>query len=269
MAGGRVKVASMALLAAVVAPAAWGQGVQVAMVPATQTVAPNADFELSIEVPQAGSAFNAFDLYVGFNPAAVTPLPTSPTSMQEGTYFKAACPNRFHLFKPGADRDTITDVLLCSGTSVTGPGQIYRLRFRAASTSQVTTVRFLPGIRFYDAGVYVNPIATSDATIQIATSTAVLADMPVGLQLSAAPNPSRGSTVLTVTTPRAASQQLCVYDVCGRLVRHLQGGAFPAGTRLVSWDGRTDAGTAVRAGLYLAALHGLEANVETRIMVLQ
>src|SRR5437879_4467303 len=99
-----------ALLAA--APAAVAApGVKVALLPAAQTVAPGAEFDLSLEVTRAGSSFNAFDAIVGYDPAALTLVPLTPLSNQEGSYFVAACSNRFHRFRPGADRDTITDVL--------------------------------------------------------------------------------------------------------------------------------------------------------------
>ena len=111
--------------------------------------------DLTIVVTQSGSAFNAFDAIVGYDPAALTLVPLSPLSLQQGSLMTGACSNTFHQFEQGADRDTITDALLCNATSVTGPGQIYRLHFRASATPQVTTVRFLPGLQFYNAGLYV------------------------------------------------------------------------------------------------------------------
>jgi hypothetical protein len=147
--------------------AAIGAGVRVAMLPAAQTVAPGSEFVLSLEVTRAGAAFNAFDCVVGYDPAALTLVPQTPIAQQEGAYFAAACGTHFHRFQPGADRDTITDVLLCAGASVSGPGEIYRLRFRASSTAQLTTVRFLPGLQFYNAGLFVNPDSSSDAVVGI------------------------------------------------------------------------------------------------------
>src|SRR5438445_13890395 len=74
------------LLAAVLAGGpvtAVAQGVKVALLPATQTVAPGAEFDLSMEVTVAGSAFNGFDAYIGYDPAALTLIPLSPISLQE------------------------------------------------------------------------------------------------------------------------------------------------------------------------------------------
>ena len=166
------------------APGANGApGVKVALLPAAQTVAPGAEFVLSLQVTRAGAPFNAFDAIVGYDPAALTLVPQTPIALQEGAYFGAACGTHFHRFQPGADRDTITDVLLCAATSVTGPGEIYRLRFRASNTAQLTTVRCLPGLQFYNAGLFANPDSSSDAIVGIgvpatAESTVVKAPAP-------------------------------------------------------------------------------------------
>src|SRR5262245_3824227 len=90
-------------LAAMPGAAHAAAGVKVALLPATLSVAPGAEFDLSMEVTRSGSNFNGFDAYVGWDPAALTFVPLSPISQQEGTYFSSACSNRFHLFHAGAD----------------------------------------------------------------------------------------------------------------------------------------------------------------------
>ena len=243
-------VSAAAVLAA--SPAIGAQGVSVALLPAASTVSPGATFELSIEVTRAGSSFNAFDMYVGYDPAALTLLPTSPISLQEGSYFTGACSNRYHRFQAGTDRDTITDVLLCAGVSLAGPGQIYKLRFRAANLAQVTTVRFLPGLQFYNSGLYVNPDSSTDATIGIGVSLAVPgAAFDAVPTLAAWPNPARGRVALRIASPMGGEQSLWVADLQGRRVRDLEVGQFVAGTRMVAWDGRDDSGRAVAPGVYV------------------
>ena len=244
-------------------------GVHVALLPATQTVAPGAEFDLSMEVTVSGAAFNAFDAYIGYDPAALTLIPLSPISLQEGSYFAAACPNRFHRFRQGTDRDTITDVLLCQGVSLTGPGQIYKLHFRASSTPQVTAVRFLPGLQFYNAGLFVNPDSSKDAYIGIG--------MQVGVpetgrrfesSLRATPNPSRGGVALSMDVSHGGSQRLMILDLQGRVVRHLQSGRFEAGSRRAFWDCRNDSGATLPAGVYMAALETAGKTIVTRFVVL-
>jgi len=247
-------------------------GIKVALLPAQQTVAPGDTFDLSIEVTEAGTAFNGFDLSIGFDPTALTFIQRSPVSQQEGAYFVAACPSqRFHQFQAAADSLAITDVLLCANTSVTGPGQIYRLRFKASLVPQVTTVRFLSRLAFYNAGVKVGPVTTTNATVGIGVSLAAPEtprDVP-GLRLAAAPNPARGHVVLRIEADHAGLQRLVVTDVAGRVVRRFGEAEFPAGRRAVTWDGRNDSGQVVPPGRYTATLKTLNRSIQTPLTIIR
>ena len=244
-------------------------GVTVALQPAVQNVSPGAEFDLFVAVTQGGSEFNAFDAIVGFNPAALTLVQLSPLSLQEQALMKDACANTFHRFREGADRDSITDVLLCSGVSVTGPGQIYRLRYRASTTPQTTTVQFLPGLKFYNAGLNVTPVTSSNATIVIGSSVGVVPVGPAaGLRVSVRPNPARGSATLRIETDRPGIQRVLILDSLGRVVRHLQAGFFESAVRTVSWDGRTDSGRWLPPGIYTVQLRTSDRTVGTRLTLL-
>ena len=244
-----------------------GAGVTIALTPAGQQVAPGAQFDLSIDVTQAGDSFNGFDLMVGYDPAALTLVPMNPIDLQQGSYMTNACGNTFHVFKAHAGVDTITDVLLCSGVSLPGPGQIYQLRFQASDTPQLTQVRFLPGGQFYDAGLYVSPLSSSDATITIGSPVGVGMPGAAGLSLSAAPNPASGHLTFTIESA-GGPQSLTVFDLQGRVVRRLENGAGRPGIRLVSWDGRTDAGLLAAPGIYLARLQAQERAVWVRVTLI-
>src|SRR6266436_4198597 len=98
------------------------QGVSVSFSPATLEVAPGDEFDLDLVVTDPGSPFNGFDAVVGYDPDGLTFIPLSPTSLQEGAYMTGACGSTFHRFHAGSQTDTITDVLLCDGVSLTGPG---------------------------------------------------------------------------------------------------------------------------------------------------
>jgi len=235
-------------------PALRADGVTVALYPTAQTVTPGAEFDLYVQCTVAGAPFNAFDTIVGWNPAALTNIPLSPVSQQVGSYMTGACGTTFHIFLRGASSDTITDVLLCDGVSLTGPGQLYRLRFRASSTPQQTSVQF-QSVQFYNAGMYVNPVHTTNAAIGIGMPPTGVGDPLVpGLTLDAAPNPSRGPLALALGADRPGLQLLTVRDVQGRLVCRLDGGWFPAGPRIVAWDGRDNGGIRVPAGIYFVTL---------------
>jgi len=62
----------------------------------------SAEFDLELRVTQAGSAFNGFDADVSFDPSAITFVPLSPTSLQQGSLMTSACGNTFHRFTASA-----------------------------------------------------------------------------------------------------------------------------------------------------------------------
>lgn len=265
-----VRAASLAAawFATSAGPAA-AEGVTVALLPAEQVVAPGEEFQLDLYVTEAGSPFNAFDAGIGYDGGALTFLPTSPTSLQQGVYMTSACGNTFHLFSTAGDSLIITDVLLCLGVSLPGPGQIYRLRFRASETPQVTRVR-IDSIQFYDAGLYVNPARRSDAVIGIGVPLDSGSPPSAGgrLRLRAMPNPSAGGIALCVESEAVGEQALEVFDVHGRLVQRLQRGTFSAGARTVVWNGAGADGMRLRPGVYVVRLRSALAAAEVRVTLL-
>jgi hypothetical protein len=238
-----------ALTLALAAPA--GAGVRVAAQPESLVVAPGDTFTVWLRVPETGSRFNGFDATLTFDPAALAFVPTSPLSAQEGADMKAACANRFHRFTATADSLTAVDVLLCAGVTVSGPATLYQVRFRAIGTPQVTAVR-LRGVHFYDDGLYVEPVTTSDALIGIGVPITAVASPPPprAPRVRAHPNPARAGTTLELELPEACALEVCVVDVLGRAVRHLERARAEPGARRVTWDGRDDAGRPVAPGLY-------------------
>jgi photosystem II stability/assembly factor-like uncharacterized protein len=72
--------------------------------------------------------------------------------------------------------------------------------------------------------------------------------------LDAWPNPSSGSTRLRFRLEVPGEASLAVHDALGRRVRTVAGGALAAGTHEFVWDGRTDAGAPVAAGVYVVRL---------------
>jgi len=268
---GRFAAGLLALCLSVWAATAHAQGVTVALTPAAQLVDPGSVFELSITIQEEGSAFNGFDAVIGYDPAALTLIPLSPTSLQQGELMTEACGTTFHLFQAGAVSDTITDVLLCNGVAVTGPGRIYRLRFKASNTPQVTEVHFLPGLQFYNDGLYVNPVTSADAQIGIGMGLVGVGATPERkLELRIAPNPSPGGgTAFTIESDRAGVQQLAAFDLRGRLVRHFDDTTATAGVRLVHWDGRDDGGHVLPPGIYLVSLRQEGRSVSHRVSILR
>jgi hypothetical protein len=243
------------------------QGIWVALTPNMVQVAPGALFDLDMTITQAGSAFNGFNAVIGFDPAAVTCVPRDPLSEQEGALMRGACPVRFHRFEVGAETDTIGDFLLCNETSITGPGQIYHLQFRASDTPQVTMISFLQGLHFYEDGVYVTPLHASDAVIGIGLPPAS-AD-PRGqtgdLQLRIAPNPVRGEATFTVWFDRGGAQSVSLIDIDGRLVRRFVDAPASGGMRIISWDGNDSAGRPLPSGVYFVTFEAAGRSIADRV----
>lgn len=232
------------------APGGARAAVTLVVSPETLTVAPGATFTLALQVPVAGAAFNGYDAVVEYDPSKLTFLPTNPITQQEGSSMRAACSNTFFVFSAAGDSLSISHVLLCNGATLSGPGQLCVLRFRASNTPGATWVR-LRSVQFYSEGLYVNPAITRDALVKWGVVLDVPpADPPLDVRLGVRNNPSRSDQWIDARSPVSGPQELKVFDPAGRAVRRLDSGFRSAGTRSVSWDGRDDAGRKVAPGIY-------------------
>jgi hypothetical protein len=68
------------------------------------------------------------------------------------------------------------------------------------------------------------------------------------------PNPFAAGTAIHFTLAAGEKVDLAIYDVQGRLVRRLAGGAMAAGPQVVRWDGRDDRGARAPSGIYFCRL---------------
>jgi hypothetical protein len=263
----RALAAGLALVAAALPARA---DVHFAVMPPTQTVAPDSGVNVDLSVVLAGSDFNGFDVTVSYDPAALTLVPTVPTTAQQGCLMtgacSAACGNTFHRFAAAGDSAAISDVLLCNLISLTGPGQVYKLHFTASHTPQVTFVR-IRRTTFYNAGIFVTPVATADAQITIGNTSAVDPAPATGRgpTIGAEPNPARGAVTFALGAELAGVQRLEIHDLAGRLVRVVDHGWRGAESRRVHWDGRDDSGAAVPSGIYLATFAAGDRSVRLRV----
>jgi len=246
--------------------------VSAGLTPASQTVTPGTDFDLFLDITVAGASFNGFDAVVSFSPSALTFVPLAPTSAQQGCLMtgscSAACGSTFHLFSAAGDSLSVSDVLLCDQVFLTGPGHLYKLRFHASNTAQITHVR-VRSANFYNAGLFVLPVSTSDATIGIGITLGVGPSGPaVPGRVRVEPNPSFGR-VAFVSEDGAASglDAVDILDLQGRVVRSLVPGGAAASAR-VTWDGRDARGVPVAAGVYQARIHRNGRTELTRVVLL-
>uniref|UniRef100_A0A832MKJ3 FlgD/Vpr Ig-like domain-containing protein n=1 Tax=Eiseniibacteriota bacterium TaxID=2212470 RepID=A0A832MKJ3_UNCEI len=257
---GLARAALAALACAALAP--WAAparaGVAVALAPADTAVAPGDTLTLRLVVPAAGSPFNGFEVTVEFDTAGLALVPLAPPAAQQGCLVTGACGPAcgvtFHRFETAGDSAAATVVLLCDGVSLTGPGELYRLRFAASAVPQTAGVR-VRRASFFDGGVFVAPVTAADAVVRIQVPVAVAeAPRTPRAALRAEPNPARGALALAVEPHAAGWQSLEAFDVTGRAVRRIEAGWRPAAPRRVAWDGRDDSGRALPPGVYLVVL---------------
>ncbi|HOH06929.1 MAG TPA: FlgD immunoglobulin-like domain containing protein [bacterium] len=76
------------------------------------------------------------------------------------------------------------------------------------------------------------------------------------------PNPTRGSTQLSLRLRGNAGVELVIFNMLGQRVRRIEAGMLSAGDHLLRWEGRDDAGVALPPGEYL-----IQARVEGRVEV--
>jgi len=77
---------------------------------------------------------------------------------------------------------------------------------------------------------------------------------PAGLRVvlsPASPNPFALRTSVSLTLREPADVAIGIYSMSGRLITTLHEGACPAGTHLITWDGRDGAGRRAASGVYL------------------
>lgn len=68
------------------------------------------------------------------------------------------------------------------------------------------------------------------------------------------PNPFNPETDIMFSVPTQAVVRVQVYNIMGQLVRTLTNAPYSVGVHRIHWDGRSDAGTNVGAGVYLCRM---------------
>ena len=251
--------------AALPTAAALVDTVRLAVVPTPMAADAGDTVLVEYTVPVAGPAFNAYDAYLSYDPAVLQFLPSSPVTWQEGPLMTAACGLRFHVFEADtlAGRLRVSHSLMCAGRSVTGPGVLYRVRFRCRDTDADTPLTLLVTspykTEFYFAGMIVSPLATIGAVVRVGAGSLAPAQLPPAPGAlstpQAVPNPFNPCTTISfAVAPEAADRDgaaVTIHSLDGRLVRRLWQGALEPGTWSGAWDGRDDGGRALAAGVYL------------------
>lgn len=128
--------------------------------------------------------------------------------------------------------------LLGEGVGVSGEGVLMNVTFRRIATGE--------------PAVSVGSVTARDAAnhpVALAGSKPGLS--AVALLGAAFPNPFRGRTSMMLSLPHEGHVRVAVYDLAGRRIRTLIDGQMAAGGQTLVWDGRSDDGRTVPAGLYM------------------
>jgi flagellar hook assembly protein FlgD len=72
--------------------------------------------------------------------------------------------------------------------------------------------------------------------------------------MAAQPNPFSTATSFNFLLAEAGPATIAVYDITGRRVARLADQAYPAGSHMVTWDGRGDNAKRLPSGVYFVEL---------------
>jgi len=110
-------------------------------------------------------------------------------------------------------------------------------------------------------GLCVNECSTSDAASDPVPRRTTL--------LTGQPNPFNPATSIRFALDRPGRTVLRIYDLQGRLVRHLLDRQLPAGEHQVPWRGTDDAGRSLAAGVYFVQLESGEARSRAKVTLVK
>ena len=211
------------------APAAASANVASLEVPELPAV--GGTFDAVVRVEGAGNV-QALSLKLDFNPAVLEQVSVAPGDLLAAQGRESA------VLSPGLGQ--VDAALLGGGTGLSGSGELARVTFRVKAGG--------------DAGLSLAGITARDGENQPVVMTAATGPgdglARTGLAM-AYPNPFEDATTLRFGLASPGRVSLVVFDVAGRRVRKLLDGTLPSGERIVSWDGRDDAGLRLAPGAYV------------------
>jgi hypothetical protein len=113
------------------------------------------------------------------------------------------------------------------------------------------------------------PVFLADNMSVTVSTTSVPPAGPGAPSWVVAPNPFHAATEVRLNLARSEALTVTIHDAAGRLVRTLARGAlFEAGVRSLGWDGRDQAGSPVRSGVYFCRVAS-ERGARTSPMILR
>jgi hypothetical protein len=229
-------------------------GTDVSIRPALVAVDSGTVFTVDIWKDSADIEFDGYETVVRFDPTMIELL-----SVAQETVMTNACGNTWWFPRMGEDSLFISHVLLCGGITVTGPGALSKIEFRALrnGVTAITSDYFW----FTLAGIYDKDVTWHDGLVVIGDHSGIGDGKPSGISmpsLAIFPNPGRQFEIELFVPDKAQtfdqSGTLIVYDAPGRLVRSLEYDLRVTGRNVASWDGRDAADRALPAGVYFVEM---------------
>jgi hypothetical protein len=189
-------------------------------------------FAVAVRMSGAGDV-QALHLELEWNAAVVEPV-----AVEAGDLL-AAQPGPAVAWMPAPG--SVDVAVVGRGNAITGHGPIARATFRVVGEGD-------PGIML----ARVDARGAANQPLALGTRAEVPSSPPptrtsLGFAM---PNPFAGQTSVELAIARAGRARLEVFDLSGRRVRTLLDGDVQPGTRIVVWDGRSDAGLPLAPGLY-------------------
>jgi hypothetical protein len=83
------------------------------------------------------------------------------------------------------------------------------------------------------------------------------------------PNPFNSSTTISFTTTRERWYSIDIYDISGRLVKHVANQDFESGAHSVVWNGRNNNGAEAASGFYLCRMYGGFSQQNIKLLLLR
>jgi hypothetical protein len=151
------------------------------------------------------------------------------------------------------------------GGSRTPPGA--RLRVGRGNPGAANAWDFIPPFQGEIDNLKVSNYAAAGIT---GVKGSEAASVPLKFELSQNyPNPFNPTTKINFEIPKALQTKLVVYDILGREVRTIVNEEMHAGSHVVTWDGRNNAGFNVGSGVYMYKLTAGTMSKTQKMMLLK
>jgi hypothetical protein len=260
-------LAALALFPLLPAGAA-AQAVSVWVEPAETRVAPGEACTLFVYVGDEADSISCAECCLGYDPSVV-----SFVSARQGQLYAASpFPKFFDLDEPAADSVLVTACVLGYRSFIIPPGNLFELRFEAIDAG--STDLEIGRISVLDIDrVQLGEEIGQAGRIIVTTQTGGTVPPAGEGRLSNFPNPFNPATTIVLELPGDPEglipTEIAIYDAAGKTVRRLFSGVAPSGRSEFLWDGRSESGSAVSSGLYVAVSRTRELRLERKLVLIR